>query len=478
MISPRTFLESLLLSILILGVQPGCGSRPEAPPAAAAAKDALSSEGSAVIPAQWCEGHGVPESICTRCNPKLIPEFQARGDWCEEHGLPESQCTICHPDLIEKFRKMAPRATRSGGLEELPGPKPYDGVRVRLATPETATKAGILTELVETDAVALSVAVPVRLAFDGTRAARISSPLAGVVREVQVIAGARLRPGQRVLVLASPELSEASARLRDAEAALALARPTVEREAHLVALRASARKDLLEAERQYSAAEASVASARGVLSSLGASPGAAGDTAERLVLRAPGAGVVTRVEAVVGQAVTPGQVLVEVHDPSRLWAELDLLERDASRVREGGEISLVFDALPGKTFAGRLTWLSPEVTATTRTVRARGEVENPGGSLRAGMFGRAQVPLETHRNVVIRAEAIQDTPEGPVAFVQLEPQVYEPRPLRLGQRKGGSVEVLAGLLPGERVVTQGSFLLKTEIMKGSLGAGCCDAVEK
>lgn len=48
----------------------------------------------------WCAEHGVPESLCTRCNPSLIPAFQATGDWCEEHGLPESQCHLCHPDLV------------------------------------------------------------------------------------------------------------------------------------------------------------------------------------------------------------------------------------------------------------------------------------------------------------------------------------------------------------------------------------------
>lgn len=48
----------------------------------------------------WCAEHEVPESQCTRCNPSLIPAFQATGDWCVEHGVPESQCRLCHPDLV------------------------------------------------------------------------------------------------------------------------------------------------------------------------------------------------------------------------------------------------------------------------------------------------------------------------------------------------------------------------------------------
>lgn len=56
----------------------------------------------------WCGEHGVPESMCTRCNPALVAAFKATGDWCEEHGLPESQCKLCNPELkIERPPKAA-----------------------------------------------------------------------------------------------------------------------------------------------------------------------------------------------------------------------------------------------------------------------------------------------------------------------------------------------------------------------------------
>jgi hypothetical protein len=58
--------------------------------------------------ADWCKEHGVPESICTRCNDSLIAGFKAKGDWCTAHALPESQCIACHPELEAKFKAMAP----------------------------------------------------------------------------------------------------------------------------------------------------------------------------------------------------------------------------------------------------------------------------------------------------------------------------------------------------------------------------------
>lgn len=57
----------------------------------------------------WCKEHGVPESICTRCNESLIAGFKAKGDWCKEHGLPDSQCFVCHPELKAKFEAKAPK---------------------------------------------------------------------------------------------------------------------------------------------------------------------------------------------------------------------------------------------------------------------------------------------------------------------------------------------------------------------------------
>ena len=59
--------------------------------------------------ADWCAEHGVPESICTRCNKELIAGFKQKGDWCKKHDLPDSQCFVCHPELEAKFKAMAPK---------------------------------------------------------------------------------------------------------------------------------------------------------------------------------------------------------------------------------------------------------------------------------------------------------------------------------------------------------------------------------
>lgn len=90
-----TRVRSFLFLISLVSLAAACGN--ESAPTAAAEHAAHD-----VVPGSyedWCGEHGVPESQCTRCNPSLVPAFQATGDWCPEHGLPESQCRICNPEL-------------------------------------------------------------------------------------------------------------------------------------------------------------------------------------------------------------------------------------------------------------------------------------------------------------------------------------------------------------------------------------------
>lgn len=106
-------LRCVALCFLFALTGAGCGgeAKPDvAKPAAPPAKQAP------LVPKaeihDWCKEHGVPESICTRCNETLIAGFKAKGDWCKEHGLPESQCLVCHPELKAKFEAMAPKDKR------------------------------------------------------------------------------------------------------------------------------------------------------------------------------------------------------------------------------------------------------------------------------------------------------------------------------------------------------------------------------
>lgn len=108
----RSMLEPTLCLALTLCA--ACGESRPAPGAPPGASEALTPTPLVHKPeiADWCPEHGVPESVCTRCNGELVAGFQEKGDWCEQHALPESQCVACHPDLKARFEALAPK---SGG---------------------------------------------------------------------------------------------------------------------------------------------------------------------------------------------------------------------------------------------------------------------------------------------------------------------------------------------------------------------------
>ena len=124
---------------------------------------------------------------------------------------------------------------------------------------------------------------------------------------------------------------------------------------------------------------------------------------------------------------------------------------------------------------GRITWVSSHLDPRTRTLEVRAEMDNLDGALRANMFAKAVITVrDSEPTVVVPRAAVQWEGCCNVVFVKDSPTTFHPVKVHLGPAAGSMVEVRRGLSGGETVVTQGSFLLKTEILKGSIGAGCCE----
>lgn len=167
--------------------------------------------------------------------------------------------------------------------------------------------------------------------------------------------------------------------------------------------------------------------------------------------------------------------LFEIVDTSSMRAEIEVPEMELHRVRLGQQVTVKVDALPGSEFTGTIDFIAPEVTRETRTSKARATLANPEATLRANMFGKAQIALgQTESTLLVPRIAVQRVADVDMVFVTTAPGEYEVRRVKTGVREGDSVEITSGLKAAEQVVTEGSFLLKTETMKGSIGAGCCE----
>ncbi|HYD40215.1 MAG TPA: efflux RND transporter periplasmic adaptor subunit [Anaeromyxobacter sp.] len=416
----------------------------------------------AAAPDDWCVEHGVPESKCTKCNPRLVARFVAAGDYCREHGFPESICPLCHPDRIPHGR-AAP-------------PFPTPGLKVRLASADTARDAGLETRRAETKPVARVLEVVGQLEFDQNRLAQLSARGDAVVESVKVDVGDDVTAGQPLVALTSASVGQDQARRAAAQAALDTARAAAAREEQLVESGASPRKNLEEARRALAAAQAELDAAGSALGAAGASPDGRGG---RYVLRAPFAGTVVLRDAVAGRTVEAGQVLVQVADLSTMWAQLEVPEADAGLVRPGVPVELTFEGGGAPPRRAKIHRVAASVDPASRTVRVRVELPNGDRTLKAGTFLRAKIHVTAEKaTLLVPREAVQRVAEGSLVFVKRSEQLYEPVAVKPGAVHGALVEITAGLEEGAEVVTTGAFLLKTEVMKESIGAGCCVLEEK
>ena len=407
-----------------------------------------------------CVEHGVLEALCTKCNPALIPVFQSRGDWCEEHGFPESICPICHPE--------------TGGRPEtdvtVEDEAPADGTKVRLATPETAARVGIATEPALAADGATTLTAPARIVYDATRVALVNARAPGVVQAIDADVGARVEQGAPLATIESAEVGADQALARAAGIRVEAAQEAVARATALRTEGIGSERDLNTARQELATALGEQRAAQASLHLLGRGSARGG----RYVLASPLAGVVTLRAATIGRLVGTEELLFQVVDTSAMWAEIDVPEDAVHAVAPGARVTFAVDGLPGAELSGEVTYLAPEVDAHTRSVRARVPLTNPDGALRANMFAEATLEVRAmETGVWVPREALQRARDAHLVFVRLSAAEYEARRVEPTLEADERVLVRGRLAAGEPVVTTGSFLLKTETLRGSIGAGCC-----
>lgn len=333
------------------------------------------------------------------------------------------------------------------------------------------------------------------VAANETRLAHMRALARGRIDEVSVRLGDRVRAGQRLLTYDNVELGEAIgeylaalAELRRAGSEAEVAGRALDRARDLVKLGAVARAELQRREAEHNNALANVerhkagaAKVEEKLHRFGMTDDEIGKLDPRKPLEyhrershstlvAPFAGVITALDAVPGETVGTETALVTVADLSLVWVQADVYEKDIRAVRRGQQARVSVAAYPGRAFAGEITYLSDVLDPHTRTAKVRCEVPNPEHLLKLEMFATIEIPVAAGRyGLLIPELAVQQIEGQPVAFVPEGQGRFARRALTLGARTGGWVEVTAGLSEGESVVTEGSFLLKSQARKSELG---------
>jgi cobalt-zinc-cadmium efflux system membrane fusion protein len=214
--------------------------------------------------------------------------------------------------------------------------------------------------------------------------------------------------------------------------------------------------------------------ARAAIGAFGVEPPSS-DTPEAttsfFVLRSPVSGSVIERRAVVGQMLDPSTPAFRVGDLSTLWLTVHAFERDAVRIQNGTAARIVFPALPGQDFAGKVTVAGQHVESESRTVPIRIDVENMSGVLRPGMSATAVLPVGATGAPILTVPvaAVQRVRNEWCVFLPKGEGAFEIRRIGRGRDLAGEVEVLSGLRSGEQIVVDGAFLLKAQAEKGQAG---------
>jgi RND family efflux transporter MFP subunit len=186
----------------------------------------------------------------------------------------------------------------------------------------------------------------------------------------------------------------------------------------------------------------------------------------RILVKSPGNGVIVERTIAQGDVVSPSDPLYRISDLSQLWIVARASEQQLPRLSSGMNATFEVRAFPGKQFSGRVLRISDFLDLDTKTVEVVVAIENPGRSLKTGMYGDVELRSSGSEQVVaVPDAAVQLVDSQTTVFIATADGLFTPRPVTIGRSINGMEEVLAGLKLDESVVVDGAFALKSDLLK-------------
>ena len=355
---------------------------------------------------------------------------------------------------------------------------PGEAVVVTLA-PDMADRAGIKTVTATAGTAASHVRIPGVVQPNAYREVAVTSLVSGRVTQVHAELGARVNAQDPLATIYSPDLAEAQTAFIAARAEQAAHQQRQTRTQRLTAIGAATREELEMHEAERARVDAAVEIARSRLALLGIPEERTQrltgpqDVITTMPVRAPLAGVVTRRAANIGQNIDPSTPLFTIVDLSTVWVIGDLFERDFARVRVGSLAAITSAAYPSLPLRGRVSYIDPQVQQETRTAKLRVEVPNAGGQLRLGMYVDIELGDAVARSgVFVPKAALQVIGGDAVVYVAdgARRGRFIERRVEVGESTGDRLLIVAGLQPGEAIVTDGAFFVRAERERQAVGS--------
>ena len=302
--------------------------------------------------------------------------------------------------------------------------------------------------------------------------AQVASEIPARVVKLVAQLGQRVGRGEPLVIMSSVELGEAKTGYLKARSLESITSQHLRREQELYAKKISPLKDLLEARAQHDSALAEYKAAGEKLRLLIPASEISelqwsgnGQPLSEFPLISPIAGTLVRRDLSFGSMIDRNSPApLTIINLERVWVMANIFEHDLATLKTGDQVDVTADAYPDKVFSGQITYIGDEVDRRTRTVQTRIEVANPEHLLKPGMFAKASISAGDSREVLAAPESAVYQIDGHSAvFVAAGNDGFEVRPVHLGSRGGGTVEILFGLKQGELVVEKGGLALKSLI---------------
>ncbi|MDD4175323.1 MAG: efflux RND transporter periplasmic adaptor subunit [Kiritimatiellae bacterium] len=381
-----------------------------------------------------------------------------------EHKIPQYTCDECRYEL--GLVKIDPSLVRSA--ENAKGLLTFESVQKRVAQTLLPMNGEI--------------------ALNASALTHVSPRVPGTVRTIHVDLGRQVKKGDVLFEIESPELGLAIGAYRKNKALAALALKNLEREKALVAQKLSPEADAVEAQMKYDEYRIELESAANALRVMGlddaavaalTADGATGKGA-RLPVLAPLSGTVIEKHLDPGETVETGKDVLTIADLSSVWVWMSVYERDLARLlavaKKGPtRVQVSTLAFEDMTFEGVIDLVGSAVDEEDRTVKVRATLKNPDALLRPGMFCEANAVFETQEKVVAVPKAALLADEGKHFVFRLVREGFVLRTdVAVGRRFADSVEITGGISEGEKIVTGGAFVCKSDVLRAKMGAGCAD----
>ena len=303
------------------------------------------------------------------------------------------------------------------------------------------------------------------VAYDSFVTTPVITQVSGPVSRIVVVPGQRVRQGEPMLYVASPDYSQLLTNYLKAKDAYSLAQKADARAQDLYKHHALAEQNLEQAESADVQAGGDLAAAQTALKVMGITdPDAAVQSrpSSGAPLRAPIGGQVVEQDVSVGQLLQPGTTqCFLISDTSKVWVLVNVYQKDLPYVRVGDPVTIQTDAYP-ELFHGRISYVAAALDPNTRTLQARIDTSNPGEKLKKDMYVVATVNAGTIHNAMVLPDAsvLRDSENQPFVYAAVSSNQFGRRPVTLGESMNGQTEITSGLKPGDRVIGDGSLFLQ------------------